>query len=173
MAYIDVLPLADMKTYLHIDDTNSAQDSEITMMIGSAFRYIERHTGVVFVQQATKEYIVQDRCVNIYDTPINSVVKGLDSDGADVTLVLDTDYSKVEKHLYTQYYNIDSDVEKLVLDVGYALAATAQAAHEDLIDLAKVMVKVMFYEQDSTQSFKEMLPQWAKEILESNRRFII
>jgi len=170
MAYIDVLPLATMKVYLRIDDTQNETDSEITSMINAAFRYIERITNVMVVQQATKEYIITNNCVKVYDHPVNSVVKGIDDDGADVTLTYKTNYDYENKHLYVNYYSIDSEAVTLVLDVGYA---TASDVPDDLIQLAKEMVKLMYYEQETNQSFKDMLSPLSKEIIESNRRFII
>jgi hypothetical protein len=139
-------------------------------MIKSALSYIERHTNVLMVQQATKEYIVKNRCVRVYDYPINSVVKGIDDDAADITLTYKSNYNREFKSLYTLYYNLDSDAEKLVLDVGYANPSNVPT---ELIDLAKVIVKVMFYEQETNESFNEMLPGWAKEVLHSNKRFIV
>ncbi|MCB0448415.1 MAG: head-tail connector protein [Gelidibacter sp.] len=170
MAYLDLLPLATMKTYLKIDDTLTETDAEITSMIKSAFSYIERRTNNILVQQATKEYLIKDRCVRVYDYPINSVVKGIDDDGDDVTLTYKTNYSIIEKPLYTIYNNIDGEAIKLVLNVGYADASDVPT---EFIDLAKVIVKVMFYEQETQQSFKEMLPGWAVEILNTNKRFLI
>lgn len=170
MSYLDVLPLATMKTYLKIDDTQTETDPEITSMIKSALSYIEKRTNNILSQQATKEYIVKNRCVRVYDYPINSVVKGVDDDGDDVTLTYKTNYDKDEKPLYTNYYNIDGDAVKLVLDVGYSDEADVPT---DFIDLAKVIVGAMFNEPDSNLNFKEMLPGWAVEILNTNKRFLI
>jgi len=170
MAYIDVLPLAEMKIYLRIDDTLSEDDAEITSMINSAFRYIERITNIITVQQALKEFIVINRCVRVHDHPINSVVKGIDEDGADVALVFETNYDKELKHLYTNYYSIDSEVVKLVLDVGYA---TASDVPDDVVQLAKEMVKAMYYEQETNKTFREMLSPTSTMTLESLKRFIV
>lgn len=170
MAYTDVLTLTEAKTYLRIDDTQNETDAEITSIINASFRYIERHTNIIVSQQPLKEYIVKDGCVRVYDYPINSVVKGIDDDGADVTLTYKTNYYKEDKSLYTLYTGIDSDAVKLVLDVGYTNVADVP---DDLIQLALIMVKVMYYEQESNQSFKEMLPAWANSILETNRRYTI
>ena len=169
MSYLSVLPLATTKTYLRIDDTQNDTDAEITSMIKSAMRYIEKHTNHIFYAQS-KNYIVKDKDVRVYDYPINSVTKGLDDDGDDVTLTYKTNYTYCDKSNYRYYNQIDSTAVTLVLNVGYSDPADVP---DDLIDLAKVIVKIMYYEQESDQSFTEMMPQWAKEILESNRRHII
>jgi len=170
MSYIDVLPLATMKTYLRIDDTQNETDAEITSMINSAFRYIEKTTNVLVVQQSAKEYIITDRCVRVYDHPINDVVKGIDEDGADVTLTFKTNYNKEEKSLYMLYYSIDSEAVKLVLDVGYADEADVP---DDIIQLAKEIVKTMYYEQETDKTFREMLSPTSMASLNSLRRFLV
>lgn len=170
MAYIDVLPLSTMKTYLRIDDTQNETDAEITSMINSAFRYIERTTNIIVVQQATKTYNLKSNRIRIYDHPINSVVKGIDDDGQDVTLTYKTNYRKQEGSLYTEYYAIDSDAVKLVLDVGYS---DPDDVPDDLVQLAKEMVKAMFFEQETDKTFREMLSPTSWHTLESLKRFII
>lgn len=170
MAYIDVLPLAEMKIYLRIDDDQNETDSEITSMIKSAFRYIERTTNIMVVQYALKEFIVENRCVRVYDHPINAVIKGLDDDDDDVTLVYKDDFNRDLKSLYTLYNSIDINVEKLVLDVGYL---TATDVPDDVVQIAKEMVKVMFFEQETDKSFHQMLAPSTREVLESLRRFVV
>ena len=44
---------------------------------------------------------------------------------------------------------------------------------DDLKQIALELIKIMFYEQESQQSFTQMIPQWLKEMLESRRRFIV
>ena len=170
MAYIDVLPLATMKTYLRIDDTQNETDAEITSMINSAFRYIERMTNILVVQQSEKSYPITENCIRIYDHPINDVVKGIDEDGADVTLTFKTNYNKYEKSLYTEYFYIDASVVTLVLDVGYS---DPDDVPDDVVQVAKEMVKAMFYEQETEKTFREMLSPMSWHTLESLKRFII
>lgn len=169
MNYLDVLPLADVKTYLRIDDTQNETDNEITSMIKSALRYIENHTGHIFYARS-KQYSIRGGECRVYDHPINSVTKGIDDDGVDVTLTYKTNYYYCDKGLYRLFSGIDAEAVTLVLNVGYA---DGDDIPEDLLDLAKVMVKVMYYEQESDQSFHDMLPMWANEILAQNRRFLI
>ena len=155
MAYLDVLPLADVRTYLRVDDTQNETDSEITSMIKSALRYIENHTHIMLYAR-DKDFNVLNGCVRVYDHPINSIVTP-------------TDAVAQVKTLHTNY-TVDADTETLTLNVGYSDPADVPT---DLIDLAKVIIKVMYYEQESNQSFKEMLPGWAKELLNSNKRYIV
>lgn len=157
MAYIDVLPLAEAKIYLRIDDTQNDTDAEITSMINSAFKYIENHTNQ-YVYARDKDFVVQNQCVRVYDTPINSII----APASGVT--------SERKNLYRNYTIDNPEEEILTLNVGYVLPADVPS---DLIDLAKLMVDVMFYQKDSDKPFKEMLPSWAQGLLSSNKRFII
>ena len=169
MDYLDILSLADTKTYLRIDDTQNETDSEIKSMIKSALRYIENHTNHIFYARS-KTYDIRDGCVRVYDHPINSVTKGIDDDGVDVTLTYKTNYTYTDKGFYRLYESIDGDAVKLVLNVGYTDGTDIP---DDLIDLAKIIVKVMYYELETDQSFQEILPNWAKQMLAQNRRFLI
>lgn len=169
MSYLNVLPLQTVKDYLRIDDSQNETDTEITSMIRSALSYIERHTNIMFYDR-NKEFIVKDRCVRVYDSPINSVVKGIDDDGDDVTLTYKTNYNKEEKNHHIIYNNIDGEAVKLVLNVGYDDVANVPA---ELLDLAKVIIDVMFHEADGNKDFKSSLPLWAVDILNSNKRFVI
>lgn len=157
MAYLDVLPLEDVKTYLRIDDTQNETDAEITSMIKSALRYVERKTNIL-VYDRDVDYTVVGGEVNIYDHPINSVE-------SPVTGVTSTDY----RH-YVNYCVSDSTVDTLTLNVGYV---DPDDVPTDLIDVAKVLIKVMFYEQGTQESFTEAIPGWAKDMLNINARFIL
>jgi len=159
MSYIDVLPLDRVKTYLRIDDTQDDTDAELKSMINSALRYIENHTNVLVFDRDV-DYDVIDGEVRVYDHPINSVVSPATS----------TEYEVETKRLYKNYTLLDSDVETLTLNVGYYSPSDVP---DELIDLALVIIKVMFYEQETNQSFKEMLPGWAVSIINQNRRFLV
>lgn len=155
MTYLDVLPLAEAKLYLRIDDTQNETDAEITSMIRSAFSYVERRTNVMLYDR-DKRYLVEKGCVKVYDYPINSIQNGVTA-------------TTQEKSLYTNY-TVDSTLDKITLNVGYTDKADVPT---DFIDLVKVMVDVMYYEKDKGKDFKDALPLWAKEILETNKRFLI
>ena len=170
MAYLDVIPLADAKVYLRIDDTLTEDDAQITRMIKGALAYVEQWTNVLVTQQAAKEYVITDRCVRVYDYPINSVVKGLDDEDADVTLTYETNYDKELKHLYTNYFNIDSDAVKLVLDVGHVLPADVPS---ELIEVAYEIIDLMYYEHESGKKYDKDLSTLSVNILNRHKRFLI
>lgn len=155
MAYLDVLSLTEAKVYLRIDDTQNETDAEITSMIKSALSYIETHTNIM-VYARDVDYIVTNGCAKVYDYPINS-------------LEAPTEATTQKKRLFTNY-QVSSSLEEMTLNVGYVLPDDVPT---ELVDLAKIMIKVMFYEQETNQSFKEMLPAWAVDMLNANKRFII
>jgi len=169
MNYLDVLPLADVKLYLRIDDDQNETDAEITSMIKSAMRYVENHTGHIFYARS-KTYDLRYDYIRVYDYPINSVTKGLDNDGADVTLTYKSNYTYTDKTNYTLYESIASNAVKIVLNVGYT---DVEDIPDELIDLTKVIIKTMFFESESDRTFHENLPQWANLMLEQHRRFLI
>ena len=170
MAYIDVIPLATAKNYLRIDDTLTEDDARITRLINAALAYVEQWTNVLVYQRATKEYLITDRCVRVYDYPINDVVKGLDDEDVDVALVYETDYDRERKHLYTNYYNIDSDAERLVLDVGHVLPASVP---DELKEVALEVIDLMYYEHETGKSVSKDLSELSKMILNNHKRFLI
>ena len=169
MAYLDVIPLADAKVYLRIDDTLTEDDAQITRMIKGALAYVEQWTNVLVTRQAAKEYVITDRCVRVYDYPINSVVKGLDDEDADVTLTYETNYNKELKHLYTNYFNIDGDAVKLVLDVGYTDAANVPS---ELIDVAYELIDNRYYGHEDGKGDRGLSKE-SIDILNRHKRFLI
>jgi len=89
MAYLDIITLADAKTYLRIDDTLTEDDAQITRMIKASLSQIERITNYIFFARS-KSYVVENCSVNVYDFPINS-------------LTTPTTATSVEKAVYTTY----------------------------------------------------------------------
>jgi len=108
MAYIDVVTLAEAKSYLRVDDSFTADDSLITMLINLSGDYIERHTNHLLFARA-KTYKFLDGVKRVYDYPINSITSPVE---ADMTIT--------ELPLYTLYEYSSGD---LVLNVGYTLPA--------------------------------------------------
>lgn len=76
MAYIDVITLASAKLYLRVDDTLTEDDAQITNMISSALKYVEKYTQVL-VFARSKTYRMINGFVRVYDFPINSVITPL------------------------------------------------------------------------------------------------
>ena len=107
MAFIDVVTLAEAKSYLRVDDGFTADDSLITILINAAGNIIEAHTNHLLYARE-KTYKFYDGYVRVYDYPINSVTS---PDEADMEVE--------ELSLYTLYEYSSGD---LVLNVGYAVA---------------------------------------------------
>ena len=169
MAYIDVITLAEAKNYLRIDDTLSDDDAQITSLISAALGFVEQETNIFVYQRSAKEYVITDRCVRVYDYPINSVIKGIDDDDADVTLTYKTNYNKEKKHLYTNFYNIDSDAVTLVLDVGHVLPSSVPA---ELKEVAFEIIDLLYYEHETGKTIKD-LSTLSKMVLNNHKRFLL
>jgi hypothetical protein len=117
MAYIDIIPLADAKIYLRIDDTLTEDDAQITRMINAALSYVERYTNhILFAQD--KEYRLICGFVSVYDHPVNSEVTD--------------DLVVVDKTLHKNY-TLGSDNALIELNVGYATAADVP---DELVEVA-------------------------------------
>jgi hypothetical protein len=156
MAYIDVLTLAQAKTFLRIDDTLSDDDAQITQMIKSSLSTIERRTNVL-VYARSKSYLFQDYEVRVYDFPINSLTSPSDA-------VL------VEKELHSIYTTNNTANLKLVLNVGYTNPLDVPS---ELIDAALQLVKYMYYEAETNTAAKGNIPYWIQEMIDQHKRFII
>lgn len=144
MAYIDVIPLEIVKDYLGIDDTS--RDREITRMIDSACRYIEKYTNVMLVERE-KDYFNTNGCIRVYDYPINT----------------ESELQEV-KSTYSLY-----STDSITLSVGYELATEVPS---DLVDAGLQIIDNWFYASENRTN-ANVLPMGAKMILDLHKRFII
>jgi hypothetical protein len=156
MAYLDVISLAEAKTYLRVDDTLTDDDTQISRMIKSALSTIEKRTNVL-VYARSKNYLFQDYCVRVYDFPINS-------------LTSPTDAEVENKALHTNYEASKTTDVTLVLNVGYTDPLDVPY---ELIDCALQYVKYLYYEAETDKANKGMLPLWLQDMINQNKRFII
>jgi hypothetical protein len=156
MAYLDVITLAEAKTYLRVDDTLTDDDAQISRMIKSALSTIEKRTNVL-VYARSKNYLFQDYCVRVYDFPINS-------------LTSPTDAEVENKALHTNYEASKTTDVTLVLNVGYTDPLDVPY---ELIDCALQYVKYLYYEAETDKANKGMLPLWLQDMINQNKRFII
>jgi len=157
--YLDVVTLAQAKTYMRIDDTITGVDNEITQMINSAFEYIERETNHLFGErEKTYLYRVYDHnTVNVYDFPINDSVTPAD------------DFKSTLKPLYTRYQSLKGD-ESIILKVGY----TDTDQVPDVFRQAVLeIVKNWYYASDENQNMVNYLSNPAMIMLAPFKRFMI
>lgn len=153
--YENILPLAEVKRYLRLDDDFNEDDSDIERMINSAFGYIEKQTNHIFrVQDKTYNALNVDGCyndINVFDYPVNT-----------------TDYPDDVHPLYYSGYVKFVGNASVTLNVGYTSRADAPS---ELIDCALQMIKVWYYESEKNEN-TTLLPQSVKQIIDTNRRFI-
>jgi len=158
MAYIDVIPLATAKTHLRVDETLTADNDAITRMIKTALSYVERQTNIL-VYQRSQTYLMVDGCVYVYDYPIDSVDVPTDYDDDDT----------IEKTTYN-IYNYGSETTDLTLTVGYLDPADVPP---DLIDVALEIIDLLYYSHETGKTIAKDLSEMSREILFSNKRFIL
>jgi hypothetical protein len=156
MAYIDIITLAEAKTYLRIDDTLTEDDAQITRMIKASLSQIERTTNYILFARA-KSYVVENCAVNVYDFPINS-------------LTTPTTATSVEKSIYTTYTTVVATDLKVTLNVGYVDPLDVPS---DLIEVAYEMIDLMYYSPETGKSIKSDLSELSKMVLSNYKRFFI
>ena len=156
MAYLDIITLAEAKTYLRIDDTLTEDDAQITLMIKASLSQIERATNYILFARS-KDYVVENCSVNVYDYPINS-------------LTTPTTATSVEKSIYTTYSTIVVTDLKVTLNVGYVNPLDVPS---DLIEVAFEMIDLMYYSPETGKSIKSYLSELSKMVLSNYKRFFI
>jgi len=157
MAYLDIIPLADAKVYLRIDDTLTDDDAQITRMIKGALSFVERSTNVMlFAREKTYRFI--NGVVSVYDSPINSITTPTD------------DLTSETKTLYTNYCYSVGDNSLLTLNVGYADLTDIP---QELIEVAYEVIELMYYEKQTNKSHLDSLSSLSTMILNNYKRFIL
>ena len=156
MAYLDVIPLSEAKTYLRVDDTLTDDDARITSMIKAVLSSIERRTNIL-VYAREKSYLFQDYCVSVYDYPINEVLtpKNVDED---------------EKILYTNFYANSLDDKKLTLNVGYE---DPEDVPDEIIECALEYLKYFYYDAETNNGTAIKIPLYVENMINEQKRFII
>lgn len=150
MTYNEILPLAEVKNYLRVDDDFTEDDAAIERMVRSALGFIEQRTNHIFQLRQNVEYFRNgQRYLDIYDYPITY--------SGDLT-----------KLSYSNKLRFDAD--NVTIDsVGYTNRADIPDA---LIDAALQMIKVFYYEAEK-QVNTTLLPENVHQILAAYRRFTI
>lgn len=150
MTYNEILPLAEVKNYLRIDDDFTEDDTAIKRMVRSALGFIEQRTNHIFQLRKNVEYFRNERqYLDIYDFP----------------LTYSGDLTKLS---YSNKVRFDADT--VTIDsVGYA---TRESVPDVLIDAALQMIKVWYFESEK-QSNTTLVPDNVHQILAAYRRFTI
>ncbi len=151
MAFIDIIPLADAKLYLRVDDTLTEDDTQITRMINASLSYVEKYTNhVLFAQD--KEYRLINGCVRVYDHPINSEVTA--------------DLIVENKTLHTNY-ELGTTNDLIELNVGYVLVADIP---QELIEVAYEIIDIYYYGKESGKTMANISPL-SVDMLNQYKRF--
>lgn len=154
MSYLNIISLAQAKTYLRVDSDLTDDDDSITAMIEAALSAVEDETQHIAYARS-KTYLFQEGCVRVYDTPINSVTSP-------------TTVESEVKPTYTLYERTNSDDTELVLNVGYA---TASDFPEVLRQYALYLIELYYYDSKGGENVVK-LPKWLKDSVHQKKRFI-
>lgn len=150
MTYNEVLPLAEVKNYLRVDDDFTEDDAAIERMVRSALGFIEQRTNHIFQIRENVEYFRNERqYLDIYDTP----------------LTYSGDLTKLS---YSNKVRFDAD--SVTIDsVGYA---TREDVPDAFIDAALQMIKAFYFEAEK-QVNTTLVPDSVHQTLAAYRRFTI
>lgn len=154
MSYIDVITLETAKTYLGIDDT--ARDSEITRMINSACSYMENYTNLILSEKEQTYYFDDNKCVRVYDFPINSLTSPLNA-------------VRTRRGSYSFYSTSTSEATELVLNVGYTNASDVPS---EIIEAGLQIISVWFFSSEKRND-TSIIPINIKQILDQHKRFFL
>lgn len=153
MAYLDVLTLAETKTYLRVDDTLTDDDARITSMIKATLSMIETKTNIL-VYARDKRYFFDNFKLRVYDYPINTTTF---PDSATVT----------EKTLYTLIESADTDI---TLNVGYEDPLDVP---NEIKECALEYIKYLYYDSETNNGTPNQIPLYVQNIINELKRFLI
>lgn len=158
--YENILSLEDAKRYLRLDDDFTDDDSDIDLMIESAFDFISKHTNYIFSPRdktyQAPYYDFYGGCngdaIYVFDYPINTT-----EFGDKIPLY----YSGFVKFLNT---------ESITLNVGF-LDKTYDNFPTPLIMCAKQMISIYYYQAEKNID-NTLMPPNVMETIDTYRRFI-
>lgn len=155
MAYIDIIPLADAKVYLRVDDTLTEDDTQITRMINAALSYVERYTNhILFAKD--KDYRLINGCVRVYDFPFNSYVTPIEDD-----------FDEIENKTLHTNYTYGSSNDLITLNVGYTLPADVP---QELVEVAYEIIDIYYYGKETGKTMADLSPL-SRDMLDQYKRF--
>jgi len=147
MAYIDFLPLSEIKNHLRIDLDFTDDDNALQRMATSALQYIEMHTCHLFGER-TKTYKRSfSGYIDIIDYPVKYT--------GDLTRM---DYAG----------KVRFDTDELTLSVGYASRADVPSG---LIDAALMMIDAWYYSEDKRSDITQ-IPMGAWQLIHTYKRYV-
>jgi hypothetical protein len=149
MAYLDVITLARVKTYLRLDTGFTADDTEIESMIKGACLFVENRTNILFFARE-KSYTGLINTA-VYDYPVNALIAPIEA----VPCYFSTSV------VYPNQTNV-------TLNVGYTDPLNVP---DDLIQSCLQMIKVWYYESEK-QVNSTLIPMSVMQVIDVNRRFI-
>lgn len=159
-SYLDIISLSDAKTYLRIDDSMNADDTQIETMITAAFQWIEKYTNHILVEQEKEYFPSTDNTLCgqniffVYDAPIESVVSPVSTD----------DYTEKRFATKTRFTSRD---ETITLNLGYAAVADIP---QPIIQAAYATLQVWYYNSEQQQNTM-LVPDSVRFALNPYRRF--
>jgi len=159
--YEDVVPISRVLNYLRFDGNNAPIYEEVEIMRDSACRVVEQYANY-YLKPTNKAYTTLNGSVDVYASPINSVVTPQD----------ENNYNVHRKGLYSTYcFSGLSDINDgaFILNVGYT---DTEQVDPILIQAVLETVRVWFYNSEGESESLRLLPVTAKSMLKPIKRFV-
>lgn len=148
MTYDEILPLAEVKDFLHLEQDFVDQDSIIERMIKSALQFLEKRTNHIFQLRTDVNYTSNGNCITVFDYPIRY-------SGDDVVL-----YYSDKVVFYSK---------SIIADVGYLSIDDIPA---DLITAALDLIEQDYFGAEN-KTGERIISQKTMQIINSHRRFTV
>lgn len=151
MTYAEILPLAEVKNYLRLEEDFTEDDTALERMVRSAIQFIEKRTNHILQLRENVQYYTT-KCsdtITIFDYPVRY-------SGDAIVL----NYS--DKTVFSTNVSIS-------VDLGYLTLEDIPSA---FIDAALQMIKTWYFEAEK-QSNTTLVPENVLQIINTYRRFTV
>ena len=148
MTYNEILPLAEVKNYLRLEEDFTEDDTALERMVRSALQFIEKRTNHIFQLRTDVNYTSNGNCITVFDYPILYR-------GDDVVL-----YSSDKVVFYSK---------SIIADVGYL---SIDDIPSDLITAALDLIEQDYFGAEN-KTGERIISQKTMQIINSHRRFTV
>ena len=148
MTYLEVLPLAEIKNYLHLEDDFLEDDLKLERMITSAFQFIE----------ATTNHIIESRTNVVLSNPCGTIIT------FDYPIQYTGDVVRFDYAGKTVFYSTT-----VTVNVGYEDASKIPSP---LITASMQMIEYFYYDNEK-QVNTAIIPQSIMQLIYPFKRFIV
>lgn len=150
MTYNEILPLAEVKNYLRLEDDFTEDDTALERMVRSALQFIEKRTNHVLQLRTSITYNNDCGTITIFDFPVRFPNSG------DIKIHYGPDLTTVYS-------------STIIAELGYESLSDVPSA---FIDASLQMIKTWYFEAEK-QANTTLVPENVLQIINAYRRFTV